>query len=110
MSMTRQQLFLSKAASAFGIPYKLNYEIIRPDAESIVVPALISQLGGKMGMLVFHYKERPDLETIKELIRMGYGITSYSVPSATEEFDLESYREMFEDWGWIGPAISSTHG
>jgi hypothetical protein len=100
MTMTRQQLFLSKAASALGIPYKLNHEILLPNAERIVAPALISQMGGTIGMLVFHYKERPDPAKTRELTAMGYCISSYGEPSPNEEFDLESYQEMFEDWGW----------
>jgi len=34
------------------------------------------------------------------LQNMGYGYSVLDDPLHSEEFDLESYVEMFSDWGW----------
>ena len=84
MAFTRQQLYLSQAATALGIHYELNYEVCLPNAETIVAPTFISKVGGVMGNLVF--VKMPDADTAKQLITIGYGITAYREPSESDRF------------------------
>jgi hypothetical protein len=32
----------------------------------------------------------------------GYGYSVLDEPAAAAQFDLQSYQEMFSDWGWSG--------
>ena len=38
----------------------------------------------------------------RQLVAAGYAYSVMNEPSAVEEFDLRSFREMFTDWGWAG--------
>jgi len=35
-----------------------------------------------------------------ELVNIGYGYSVLDEPSASEEYELDSYVDMFSDWGW----------
>lgn len=105
MILTRQQLYLSEAATALDIHHELNHEVCLPNAETIVAPTFISNVGGVIGNLVF--VKMPSSATAKQLIAIGYGITAYGEPPKNEKFDLASYKEMFEEWGWTGSEKSN---
>ncbi len=42
----------------------------------------------------------------EEIVRSGYGYSILDEPRPDENFDLESFKEMFFDWGWTGEASS----
>ena len=61
--------------------------------------ALLPQLGGPKGMIVLNRYD--DLcDTPSELPRIGYGYSFLDEPLPLEDYHLESYVEMFSDWGW----------
>jgi hypothetical protein len=35
-----------------------------------------------------------------ELVKAGYGYSVLSNLSPSEDYDLDTYIEMFSDWGW----------
>jgi hypothetical protein len=52
-------------------------------------------------MLLFRtYDEVRD--SAQALLDMGYGYSVIDEPLPDEEFYLESFQEMFRDWGWSG--------
>lgn len=108
MTFTRQQMYLSQAAVSLGIHHELNHEVRLSNAERIVVPTFISNVGGVSGNLIF--VEMPDADMVNQLIALGYGITAYDEPLDNENFDLASYKEMFEEWGWTGSVTANPFG
>ncbi len=61
--------------------------------------ALLPQLGASKGMIVVNHYD--DLRGISsELQCMGYGYSVLDEPLISEQFDLESFVEMFSEWGW----------
>ncbi len=49
-------------------------------------------------IIVNHYDDL--LGIASELPRLGYGYSVLDEPLPSEDFDLESYVEMFSHWGW----------
>jgi hypothetical protein len=59
----------------------------------------IALLGGEKGMLVFADQAPVDLGSA--LVESGYGFSTLD-GSAETCGDIDSYIEMFSDWGWTG--------
>jgi hypothetical protein len=49
-------------------------------------------------LIVRSYEEVQDM--LEQLKQAGYGFSVLDEPHPGEDFDLESFREMFLDWGW----------
>jgi hypothetical protein len=63
----------------------------------------IRHVGDRNGMLIV--SSWSDIQTYtQELAQDGYGYSVLSVPVTGGNYDIESYIEMFRDWGWWGPA------
>jgi hypothetical protein len=98
--MNRMQEFLARAAQELGVRVFLAYVAVLSNGRQIPTQALFSDLGGTFGTIVFDSTDVPDLESERDLVAQGYSISTYLQPPPTEEFDLESYAEMFSEWGW----------
>lgn len=99
LDMNRLQEFIVRAGNELGVRVVAPYEIKVGADKSIKVEAWLPQLGMKHGMLIVQsYDVISDVAS--ELEEQGYGCSIYSEPLPTEEFDIESYIEMFCDWGW----------
>jgi hypothetical protein len=95
--VTKQQEFLLRACVAFGLKISIDHEVELASGHRVVAQAHIPDLGPHRGMLIFSsFDELSGAE--KELVNSGYGYSVYGIPSPREEFDLESYAEMFVDW------------
>jgi hypothetical protein len=96
---------LALACKELGLEVEFDFTFALAGKPRIVVLARIPLLGALNGMLIFRtYGEvQPYTE---EIIRAGYGYSVLDEPRPDECFDLESYKEMFTDWGWCGDAGS----
>lgn len=92
---------LRRACGDLALGIVTPFELVTDCGAEIKAVALLPQLGAPRGMLIFHdSSELMDRGAV--LVEMGYG---YSVLDGrgVDEFDLESYKEMFRDWGWGRP-------
>ena len=61
----------------------------------------VRDLGAENGMLVV--SDYDDVKAhLAEITKAGYGFSVLDEPSPLEGYDLESYAQMFRDWGWSG--------
>ena len=103
--MSRLVNWLIRACNDLGLPAECDFEVVLADGVSLQSIVRIAYLGGQRGMLIFRsYEEIQPYAA--ELIRAGYGYSVLGDPREKEEFDLDSYVEMFSDWGWTGDRTS----
>jgi hypothetical protein len=101
--MNRLQAFLVRAANDLGLEVKVPFEVILPSGQKVMAEVLLPQLGAPKGMLVF----QSDVWDISgALEKLGFACSMYDEPPPEEIFDLESYREMFSEWGWTADTPS----
>jgi hypothetical protein len=96
--LTALQERLKSACAAFGLQAAIPAEIGLPSGKRIDAKALIHGLGGAAGMIIVTSFDQIE-DALKELQQQGYGFSVLSEPNDKQTFDIESYREMFEDWG-----------
>lgn len=107
MTMTRLQLFLATACELLGIQIDIPFTVVTSVGVEIVAQARIPNFGASRGILVFEQLQQPDELQRRALVSSGYGISIYGEPPESEEFDLDSYVEMFVDWGWTGDSSTA---
>jgi hypothetical protein len=96
--VNRLQEYLLRAGRELGIRVIVPFEL-ELDSGTLSADALLPDLGNPKGTIVSHTYE--DLHPFgNELGKLGYGVSVYGVPPPTEEYDVESYKEMFKEWGW----------
>ena len=99
--MTNLATRLSRACSALGLRAELGFNLSLGEGIEVHAVARIPDLGAPKGMLVVNsFDEVKNFS--QTLINAGYGYSVLSEPSEDEEFHLDSFREMFIDWGWSG--------
>ena len=103
--MNRMQEWLARAAQELGVRIFSAYVAVLSNGKQIPTQALFPDLGGTFGTLVFDSTDVLDPEARRDLVAQGYSISTFSEPLPTEEFDLESYTEMFSEWGWTSNAM-----
>ncbi len=96
------QEFLMRAAKELGIKINVGYVVMLSDGRSLVSQALVRDLGGPKGTLIFCCPDRITDDIRGDLVAQGFGISTFSEPLSGEIFDIASYSEMFSDWGWVG--------
>jgi hypothetical protein len=96
------QKWLLRAAKELGIRIVVGYAIPLPDGNSLLCQALFPDLGGALGTIVLASLDAPDIEIRRILKDKGYSTSTFAAPLPNEEFDLESYQEMFAEWGVDG--------
>jgi hypothetical protein len=97
--VTRQVDQLQRACAALGIPMEAPYSLQLESGRRVDAAALVIGIGAPKGTLVFGNAEGL-MNSLAELKAAGFTASSWDEPSEDEEFDLASYREMFEEWGW----------
>jgi hypothetical protein len=105
MTMNRMQKWLVHAAQELGVRVVLAYVAVVSNGTQIPTLALFPDLGSAFGTLVFDSADVLNAEARLDLVAQGYSISTFSEPLPKEEFDLESYAEMFSEWGWTGNGI-----
>lgn len=97
--MTKLQSFLERASRELEITIVVPFGLTLRDGVQITAQALLPDLGADKGMIVVNHLD--ELQGVaSELLGLGYGYSVLDEPLTSEEFDLESYVEMFCDWGW----------
>jgi hypothetical protein len=100
--MSRLREYLLRAADGLGLRVETEHTITLPSGTRLEAEAFFPDLGTPAGMAVI----RSDLvgsETIAELLfEMRYPASFIGEPSPAEKFDIDSYAEMFTEWGWCG--------
>jgi len=101
-AMTPLQERLTRACEELGITCDLDYTANLPSGCKVRAEVRIRGLGADSGMLIVtEYSDVKDIS--QELVDEGYGFCVLSAPPLpNEDFDLQVYREMFQDWGWSG--------
>lgn len=98
--MSRLQDFLRRACRELGLIIVTPFSLYLRDGVRIDAIALLPQLGAQKGMIVLG--DVSDLsELASDIVSMGYGYSIMGEPAPSEEFDLESFRDVFLDWGWV---------
>lgn len=100
--MTTLENWISRACNVLGLHADFAFVVEVGSGHEVRAIARIRNLGAINGMLVFlNYDDiRPYVD---ELLQAGYGYAVLDEPRANEAFDLDSFKEMFLDWGWSGP-------
>lgn len=70
-------------------------------APNLAPVARLLDFGADNGMLIF-VDGRDPLRFTEQLVDAGFGYSVLGEGSPTDEFDLESFKEMLIDWGWSG--------
>ena len=97
--MTKLADWLVKAGASCDLPVEVDFILHLGDGRQLNPIARISGVGGESGMLVFEDYEIIHADTA-ELLTMGFGFSVMDEPGFDENFDLESFKDMFTDWGW----------
>lgn len=99
--MKRLTSWLVQACNELGLQIDTDITITLPDKRAVHAVACIRGLGAENGVLVISsYDEVKDY--LDEISRAGYGFSVLDEPLAQEKYNLESYAQMFRDWGWFG--------
>lgn len=98
--LNRLQEELSRAAKELGLRIVVGYAARLQNGSAVTAQALFPDLGGALGTIVFDSADTCDAETRRALVAKGFSISTFSQPLGSEDFDLDSYAEMFEEWGW----------
>jgi hypothetical protein len=97
--MTKLQTFIQRACHDVGLSIVVPFGLIMRDGIQVNAQAFLPQLGGPNGMIIVNCYD--DLfGTSNELESMGYGYSVLDEPLPSEEYELESFIEIFSDWGW----------
>jgi hypothetical protein len=89
---------IQKACSALGLRVELGFTTCFGDGQEIHSVAHIPELGGPNGMLVV--ASAAEIKKCEEHLQ-NYGFSVMS-DSNRDDFDLDSWRLVFIDWGWHG--------
>lgn len=96
--MSRLLEWLELACSALNLDLDINYSIDMNSGQSLLALARIRNIGAKNGMLIIASYDQVE-QFVSQLSIMGYGFAVLDEPRPDEDFNLESFREMFGDWG-----------
>lgn len=96
---------LTQACEELGLQITFGFVLMLTNGSRVVAYAHIPSLGASRGMLIFRSYDEIQLFA-EEVVRSGYGYSVLDEPRPDEDFDLESFKEMFSDWGWTGEGSS----
>jgi hypothetical protein len=97
--MTRLQSALQRACQDLSLSVVIPFVLTLREDVQINAQALLPQLGSPNGMIVVnHYDDLCGMAN--EIVNAGYGYSVLDDPMPSEDYDLDSYMDMFSDWGW----------
>lgn len=100
-TMNKLANWITQACDTLGLRADIGFSVVLNDGYELHTVARIRDVGAANGMLVVcNYDEVRAYAD--ELIQAGYGYSVLDEPLANETFDLDTYRDMFLDWGWSG--------
>lgn len=93
--------WLWRACAELGLRVELGYKLALQDVPDLIAIARIQDLGAANGMLIFgSYDEIR--QAVPRLLDAGYGFSVLDEPANHEEFDIQTFMDLFADWGWSG--------
>jgi hypothetical protein len=106
--MNRLAEWICRACNQLGLRVEPDFKVVLNGGREFPTIARIPNLGAHNGMLVFaSYDDIVDYQN--ELVESGYAYAVLDEPRQDEDFELESFREMFLDWGWSGDPTDKPH-
>jgi hypothetical protein len=96
--MNKLKDWLVRACSEVGLRIETEFLWVADDGRKFHPVARIPDIGATNGMLVFLDYDEIRLYADK-IVQAGYGYSVLDQPRPDETFDLDSFREMFTDWG-----------
>lgn len=100
--MSALQDQLTRAAVELGLSIELDHRVMLTDRSELVSVVWFPDLGAPKGTLVFQ-RSLP-ASHVHALQQTGYTVSIIAEPPDLEPFDLDSFAEMFAEWGWTGKA------
>ena len=97
--MNKLQEYLLRAGSDLDITVIVPFALNLPSGRKLSAEALLPELGAPKGTIVCRFFN-DYIDILDELKKLGYTCSSFDEPLPNEDYDLESYREMFADWSW----------
>ena len=94
------QEWLARAAEELTVRVMIGYVVTLSDGRRLTSQALFPDFGGPFGTLVFRSQDSLDEAARRDLVAQGYGMSTFAEPLPNEDFDVDSYAEMFSEWGW----------
>lgn len=95
--------WLFRACNELGLSVDFGYVLRVGDEGRELHPlARVIGLGAPNGMLLFSSAMELQGGVSEEILHADYGYSVVDEPRPDEQFDLESFQEMFSDWGWCG--------
>lgn len=92
---------VEQACVALGLRFEPGYSLALRNGVVVQAVALIHDLGHRNGTLIVNSLDH-FAELSRELVEAGYGVSMMGSGSDNSQFDLQSWRETFIDWGWSG--------
>ncbi|WP_250623309.1 hypothetical protein [Pinirhizobacter soli] len=93
--------WLVQACDELGLDVDREFTITLDGKHTVHAVARIRDLSAENGMLVVSDYDEVKAHLV-EITKAGYGFSVLDEPSPLEKYDLESYAQMFRDWGWSG--------
>lgn len=98
--MSRMQHWLARAADELGVRVMIGYVVTLSDGRKLTSQALFPDFGSTFGTLVFRSEDAIDSDARRDIVKQGYGMSTFSDPLPNEEFNVDNYAEMLAEWGW----------
>lgn len=99
--MSRLASDIWRACAELGLRTDMGFRLALSDQQEIQTVARIADVGAPNGMLVVSSYDVVRNLTDK-LLEAGYGFSVLDEPDPRENYDIESFKAMFLDWGWAG--------
>ncbi|MFT6734830.1 MAG: hypothetical protein ACJAS9_003032 [Polaribacter sp.] len=97
--------FWKMASRDLNIEIDLGHSLILNSGSQIKSLFLVQKFGAEKGMLILP-KDLDITSCRDEINQLGYGYSFLSEPFDNEEYSVEDYAELLDDWGWSGdPAL-----
>jgi hypothetical protein len=102
--MNRMQEYLLRAAEILSLKITIDPSFRLSNGKVLFFDALLHNLSNQNGILILNSDHNIQLESDvrQELSRSGFGVSEFGGPTKNEMFDIDSYIEMFSEWGWSG--------
>jgi hypothetical protein len=98
--MDRMTEYIVRATGELGLAIVAPFRCQLRDGSELVAVALLPELGGPNGTLVLR-SGQVDRRVLEELGGRGFACSSFCDPPDSEEYEVDTYREMFMDWSWV---------
>jgi hypothetical protein len=94
---------IERACNELGLRADIGFDVPLNSGNTIRAKVRVRDLGAPQGMLIVS-----EFKIIKpfrdELTSAGFGYSTIDEPRRPEDFTVESWKHIFRDWGWSGPA------